>query len=370
MNRSHQDSSSKRIQGRMQVGHEPLLDIAMNYTQDISVHLSEEEKTFIRDIFRKYISEQIPYQTCAAVLKQKTGSCAPAERIREILEVPHEPLPSKEFVEDDGLRKKTQQWNKIEDIRLIAAIHRYGSDNWSMVSAFVGNNRSRSQCSQRWFRGLDPRISRQHWSNDEEKRLLSLIEIYGVKSWIKVASELGNRSDVQCRYHYLQMKRENKKEFQKIEMSQSPFLDRKDKEISQQKIHSVNQMSAQNQSEHKLLKDPSHPLQTPAPSPHSADDVSLSITQQTPDFISQGQKSQEFSQPTFMPNVNSVNNMIKPEITQNRTPNPPPDKTLPVQKNDFTLDFQESLPLNFSYLFENNENSMLYDSLWPAEDFY
>lgn len=73
-----------------------------------------------------------------------------------------------------------------------------------------------------------------------------------MKSWIKVASELGNRSNVQCRYHYLQMKRENKKEFQKMEMSQSPFLDRKDKELSQQQIHSLHQISAQGQSEHKL----------------------------------------------------------------------------------------------------------------------
>lgn len=196
----------------MKNNQDPLLDIAMMYTQEISARLSDEEKNTIRDMFSQFITEKIDFQTCSQYLKEKTGSTAPVERIHEILKVPNEPLPTKEVNDDSGLRKKTQQWSKMEDTRLIAGLHKYGSDNWSLVASFVGNNRTRSQCSQRWFRGLDPRISRQHWSKEEEKKLLELIEIYGDKSWIKVASELGNRSDVQCRYHYLQLQKDSKKE--------------------------------------------------------------------------------------------------------------------------------------------------------------
>jgi hypothetical protein len=36
---------------------------------------------------------------------------------------------------------------------------------------------------------------------------LQLVEKYGQKSWMKIAAELGNRADVQCRYHFFQMQR-------------------------------------------------------------------------------------------------------------------------------------------------------------------
>jgi hypothetical protein len=33
------------------------------------------------------------------------------------------------------------------------------------------------------------------------------VEKHGEKSWKKIATQFGNRSDVQCRYHYQQMQR-------------------------------------------------------------------------------------------------------------------------------------------------------------------
>ena len=107
-------------------------------------------------------------------------------------------------------RRKTRTWSSFEDQRLIAAVSRFGLDNWSHVASFVGNGRTRAQCAQRWNRGLDPRISRDHWSPEEEQKLLILIENKNGKGWTHIANEMGNRSDVQCRYHYLQMKKEGK----------------------------------------------------------------------------------------------------------------------------------------------------------------
>lgn len=107
-------------------------------------------------------------------------------------------------------RRKTRTWSSYEDQRLIAAVSRFGLDNWSHVATFVGNGRTRAQCAQRWNRGLDPRISRDHWSVEEENKLISLIVSKTGKGWTHIASEMGNRSDVQCRYHYLQMKKEGR----------------------------------------------------------------------------------------------------------------------------------------------------------------
>lgn len=111
-------------------------------------------------------------------------------------------------IASNSQRKKTRSWTEYEDQRLLAGIHKFGTDNWVSVAAFVGNGRTRAQCSQRWTRGLDPRISKDKWSPEDEESLMRLVIQYGTKSWTRIAQEIGNRSDVQCRYHYKQMKQE------------------------------------------------------------------------------------------------------------------------------------------------------------------
>lgn len=113
------------------------------------------------------------------------------------------PIPAK--TKPNDFSKKTRPWSLKEDNRLLGAIMRFGLDNWSKVSKFVGNNRTRGQCSQRWSRGLNPSISRFEWSPQEDSTLLNYVKIHGNKKWSKISSLIGNRSDVQCRYRYKQL---------------------------------------------------------------------------------------------------------------------------------------------------------------------
>jgi hypothetical protein len=101
-----------------------------------------------------------------------------------------------------GGRRKPNRWSDDEDKRLIAAVQAHGTENWPFIANIVGGGRTRAQCAQRWNRGLDPKISKANWSQEEELRLLTAVETYGTKAWIKVAGEVGNRSDVQCRFRY------------------------------------------------------------------------------------------------------------------------------------------------------------------------
>ena len=107
-------------------------------------------------------------------------------------------------------RKPGRQWSREEDIKLCKAVENYGTEDWNFIAQVVGGGRTRQQCHQRWFRGLDPTISRERWSPEEEKLLLKYIKEEGLKAWTKIAKKIGTRNDVQCRYHYRQiLKRTN-----------------------------------------------------------------------------------------------------------------------------------------------------------------
>ena len=115
---------------------------------------------------------------------------------------------SPQEVANPKTRTKAHNWTPSEDRRLIQAVEMVGTKNWSKIAQLVGNGRTRSQCSQRWSRCLDPQISREKWTKDEDKKLLQLVKIHGTRSWVKVAEQLEHRSDVQCRYHYKMLVRD------------------------------------------------------------------------------------------------------------------------------------------------------------------
>ena len=91
-----------------------------------------------------------------------------------------------------------------EDDKLNQAVSLYGNNNWKIVSDMVGT-RNRTQCAQRWMRVLNPKLSFESWTADEDQKLLAIVKEYGVKNWIKIAKKKGNRSDVQCRNRYNQI---------------------------------------------------------------------------------------------------------------------------------------------------------------------
>lgn len=103
--------------------------------------------------------------------------------------------------------KKPRHWSNREDSRLLAGVLIWGSSDWQQISNFTGAGRNRSQCLQRWTRTLNPAIKKDGWTEEEDKRLIELVEGSNKISWTRIARKLSNRSDVQCRYHYSQLKK-------------------------------------------------------------------------------------------------------------------------------------------------------------------
>ena len=106
-----------------------------------------------------------------------------------------------------ALRRRTRQWTQEEDDRLRAATALLGTTKWQIIAQYVGNGRNQSQCSQRWQRVLDPRLKKTQWTEEEDNKLEELIKKFGTQRWMKIASIFGDRSDVQCRYRYQQLKK-------------------------------------------------------------------------------------------------------------------------------------------------------------------
>ena len=187
--------------------NDPLLEVAISYVYEVKDHISQQSMQKIITIFQNFIQNLITYDDAATSLAQHIDSISPLEKINSILQCDVLPPPDSPPVQidDTSSRKKTRTWTSNEDQRLILGVHKHGLENWNAVSQFVGFGRSRSQCSQRWLRVLDPRISKNPWSPEEETKLQQLVNRYGEKSWTRIASEMGNRSDVQCRYHFRQL---------------------------------------------------------------------------------------------------------------------------------------------------------------------
>ena len=189
----------------------PLNDIAESYIDECGVTISPEVKKEALEIMNKMLIKAIGIDEGVNKIMNLIGTPTPAQKLKIILEISEDPIKTskKEFSEKNKISGRTvsRNWSTYEDQRLLAGIYRYGLNEWEKVAEFIGNNRTKSQCSQRWLRGLNPKIIKGPWTPEEEEELLRLVDEYGDRSWKKISNILVNRSDAQCRYHFLQLQK-------------------------------------------------------------------------------------------------------------------------------------------------------------------
>lgn len=90
-------------------------------------------------------------------------------------------------------------WRNTEDAVLIAAIQKYGKNQWARVASLL-NRKSPKQCKARWYEWLDPSIKKTEWTRDEEEKLLHLAKLYPCQ-WRTIAPLVG-RTAAQCMERY------------------------------------------------------------------------------------------------------------------------------------------------------------------------
>ncbi|KAJ8484570.1 hypothetical protein OPV22_017055 [Ensete ventricosum] len=84
-------------------------------------------------------------------------------------------------------------WRPDEDAKLKELVSQHGPQNWNLIAEKL-EGRSGKSCRLRWFNQLDPRISRDSFSEEEEERLLAAHRLYGNK-WALIARLFPGRTD-------------------------------------------------------------------------------------------------------------------------------------------------------------------------------
>jgi hypothetical protein len=184
------------------LGVSAVVEVELSRIRAAAPELTPAQWGQLQGSLTRYLQGECPFSDCQRLLLATARGDAPAVHLRELLLLSGDPLPVRAPADGDGaLRRRTHPWTAAEDQRLLGGILRFGLENWQTIAAFVGNGRNRAQCAQRWSRGLNPRICKREWTAQEERQLHALVAQFGEKRWAKIASILGNRSDVQCRYH-------------------------------------------------------------------------------------------------------------------------------------------------------------------------
>jgi hypothetical protein len=185
----------------------PLINIARMYVEEcVPDSTSQDDIDSATDALSRLLTRSCPYSEAADACMHYVKTTEPARRIQTIVNIASGcrgdvvPMPRK-------LSKRCRLWNSDEDARLLAGLLRYGVGDWKSISEFVGNGKSPSQCSQRWSRALNPCLSKDGWTEEEDEELWDGVQTHGQHSWAKVARKVQSRSDVQCRYRYDQLKK-------------------------------------------------------------------------------------------------------------------------------------------------------------------
>ena len=84
------------------------------------------------------------------------------------------------------------KWLPVEDELLLNAVKMHGTKNWVAVSAAVPG-RTAKQCRERYTGQLDPNLTKDEWTTEEDEKLLKLHSLHG-NQWSHIARNLPGRS--------------------------------------------------------------------------------------------------------------------------------------------------------------------------------
>lgn len=117
---------------------------------------------------------------------------------RKADKMPLDASPGKMIKKNKHCRASKAKWTADEDEILTRAVVLNGEGNWKKIAGSL-TDRSHLQCLHRWQKVLNPALVKGPWKEEEDNKLIELVEKYGPKDWSTIASHIQGRIGKQCR---------------------------------------------------------------------------------------------------------------------------------------------------------------------------
>ncbi len=98
-------------------------------------------------------------------------------------------------------------WTAAEDEKLRGLVSKYGTDPaWAQMAKELPG-RNNNQCRKRWINVLDPTISKEPWSEDEDRFIITCFRNGTGGQWTKMSQQMVGRPGNAIMIHWQGMKR-------------------------------------------------------------------------------------------------------------------------------------------------------------------
>jgi hypothetical protein len=107
--------------------------------------------------------------------------------------------PQECIARHSSLHSNTDAWNDEEQLKLLKIIETIGPYNWPIIAEMLGTNRTPVDCLRVYRKSYIHNATKNNeWSKEEDLILNEAVSKFGTDSWQVVSQQLPGRTSVQC----------------------------------------------------------------------------------------------------------------------------------------------------------------------------